>query len=269
MNCASARNRLLTQPDPAAVPDAAAGHFAACPACQAWHRLLLQVETAVAAAPVPAANGRSRRRVLQLFRNGQSDSGRLKLGPSAAAVVVPAARPSARDRLARWWPAGLVAAAVLVGTVSLVVLGGKSTDTPVADLPPDPFLAKVVAAKVKIDTAESPAARLTLLADLAGSIHDEAKALARVTPDEMESLAGLYEQTVGNDALLEQARLLTDAERKAVLVKVAGQLAQAELEANELRGKVPPPAERPLRRIADAAKASKERLSNLQPGRGA
>ena len=91
MNCASARNRILTQPDPAAVPAAVAGHLAACPGCQGWHRLLIQVETAIAAVPVPATDGRARRRLLQLFRNGQSDSGRLKLGATAAEASKPVA----------------------------------------------------------------------------------------------------------------------------------------------------------------------------------
>jgi hypothetical protein len=274
MNCTSARNRLLTQPDPALVPDAVAGHLAACPGCQGWHRLLLQVEMAVAAAAVPGTDGRARRRLVELFRTGRtgkSDSGRLRVGKPAQAargVVVPAARTPMGDRLARLWPAGLVAAALLVGTVTWIVLSGKPDDTgTVAHLPPDPMLAKVVAAKVKIDTAESPAARLAAWSDLANDIHDQAKTLAKVTPDDMDSLAGLYEQVVGNDALIGQARLLDEGERKTMLAKLAGQLAETEQEANRMKTEVPPRSERPLQRIADAAKASKEKLNQPQQGR--
>ena len=97
MNCASARNRLLTHPDPAAVPDAA-GHLATCAGCQSWHRLLNQVELAVATAPVPATTGRTKRRLIELFRTGRT------AGESRTGVVVPAAT-SRRERLAHMWPA--------------------------------------------------------------------------------------------------------------------------------------------------------------------
>src|SRR6476660_2089291 len=101
MNCSSARNRLLNHAEPGPVPAAVAGHLAACGGCQAWHRLLAQVDRAVATAPVPPSSGRVKRRLLELFRNERPAN-----APSSAAVV-PAASPI-RRRLAQVWPIGLV-----------------------------------------------------------------------------------------------------------------------------------------------------------------
>jgi hypothetical protein len=261
MNCASARNRLLSDPDPAAVPDVA-GHLAECAGCQAWQRLLTQVDRAVATAPVPTTTGRIKRRLIELFRTGRP------AGESRAGVVVPAAMRKKRDRLARTWPAGLVAAALLVGALSWVILGGKQDGGAVAKLPPDPFLRQVVAAKVKIDTAETPAERLKAWANLADDLHDQAKELYQISPGEdMDSLAGLYEQAVGDDALIGQARLLPDGDRKATLQAYVDKLAGAEEAANALAAKAKTGSDRPLKRIADAAAASRTKLTLLQKGR--
>ena len=217
----------------------------------------------MATAPVPPSSGRVKRRLLELFRNERPAN-----APSSAAVI-PAASPM-RRRLAQVWPIGLVAAALLVGMIAWINLGGKPPDNnAAAQLPPDPLLKKVVAAKVKIDTADSAAERLRYWAELADELRGEASDLARVSsPEEMESLAGLYEQVVSDDALVGQARLLTDDERKAALGKVKDRLVKAEEDAKRLLAEgVSPGSERPLKRIADAAAASNTKLAKLQQGR--
>jgi hypothetical protein len=269
MNCATARNRLLSEPDPSAVPDAVAGHLAGCAGCQAWHRLLAQVDRAVATAPVPATSGRTKRRLVELFRTGRApgEPGGVIIATLPGAGLT--ARRAMRGHLTRYWPVGLVAAAVLVGTVALFTLGGKSDRGAAAQLPPDPFLRQVVAAKVKIDTADTAAKRLEGWAELADQLREQAEALARVSQGEdMDSLARLYEQAVGEDALVGQARLLTEEERKARLAKFANLLAEAEQHTKRLLAEgVSPGSERPLRRIAEAAEASKNKLANFQRGR--
>jgi len=272
MNCASARNRLLNSPDPGVVPDSVAGHVAGCPSCQAWHRLLVQVDQAVATAPVPVSAGRTKRRLVELFRTGRTPGESEHGIVTVPSTVVLPARTGLRDRVSRYWPIGLVAAALLVGAIAWITLGGKQDHAAVAQLPPDPFLKKVVAAKVRIDTADSAAERMRAWADLADDLREQARELSRMTPGEetesMESLAKLYEQAVGEDALVGQAQLLADDERAALLAKFAERLADAEQNAKRLLAEgVSPGSERPLKRIAKAAEASKNKLANLQWGR--
>jgi hypothetical protein len=269
MNCASARQRLLTLPDPAAVPGGVAGHLSACPTCQAWHRLLVQVEGVVAALPVPASDPGRKQQVIDQFRSATPRKSKSAVIIRPAAPVSPAPAPSsARARFARLWPMGLVAAAVLVGGLSWVILSGKPDGPgPVAHAGPDPMLERVVAAKIRIDTADSAASRLQHWSELAGEIHEQAKALARVTPTEMDSLARLYERVVGDEALVATARTLSADERQAVLAKYAEKLVTAEEEATRLSAVAPPLSDQSLRRIAAAANASRTKLTLLQQGR--
>jgi hypothetical protein len=268
MNCATARNRILALPDPAAVPAAVSGHVSACAGCAAWHRLLIQVEGAVAAMPVPAGDGIARTRVVEKFRTKASHvppavEPAVATRAGASAVVVPGGSPMG-DRLARLWPFGLVAAALLVGALSWVYLGGKPQDTgPVAYPGPDPMLDRVVAAKIKIDTAETATVRLEGWSDFATAIHDQAKALHKVTPDQMKSLADMYEKVVNDGAML-AARDLSPDERQAALPRFTETLLAAEQEANRLALEAPPASDEALRQIAAAAQIGRQKLALLQ-----
>jgi hypothetical protein len=182
--------------------------------------------------------------------------------------VRPAApRQPLGERLARLWPAGLVAAAVLVGALVWAVLSGGPKDSPTVARASDPMLKEVVAAKVKLDTAPNAAARVEVLAKLSDTLHDEARALSKLTPgDEMNSLAAMYRQVV-EQALLPQARLLSEDERRATLPKYAERLGLAEQEANRLAAEAPIGSDRPLKEIADAARTGRIELARLIQGR--
>jgi hypothetical protein len=184
------------------------------------------------------------------------------------APVRPApSRVSVGERLARLWPAGLVAAAILVGVVTWVILGGGSStpEKTVVQLPPDPMLEKVVTAKVKLDTASTDTGKLDALSDLAYTIHDEARALHKVTPDEMASLASMYRQVV-EDGLVPQARSLGRDERRTQLARYAQRLAETEQEAHRLAEEAPADSIRPLREIEAVAKEGKTQLNRLMQG---
>ena len=202
MNCASVRSRLLSEPDPADVPDVVAGHLAACAACSAWHSLLVQVEAVVGATTTPASDSQVKDQLISQFRTAPASPKPVKPSGKSATrlgkpVVVPAASSTGiGERLARLWPAGLVAAAVLVGALSWVIFGGDSQQPTIADAR-DPMLEKVVKAKVDLDTAETSPQRLKVLDQLASDIHDQATALSKVTPGkDMELLASMYEKVV-------------------------------------------------------------------------
>ena len=283
MNCSSLRNRLLAIPDPTAVSDPVAAHLESCASCQAWHRVLVQVEYAVASVAVPRTDGKKKREVLAQFRTAKTSKPKAQplaspLSPAAPlsvekpakkskASVQPAApRVPLGERLARMWPMGLVAAALLVCV--LVFSFKKPPDTILAKAPSDPMLKEVVAAKVDLDRAHSSADRVKVLAKLADTIHEEARTLSKITPDEMSSLATMYKKVV-EEALVPQARSLSDDERKSTLPKYADQLGKAEQDANRLAAESPVGSDRALREIAEAARAGRIELAKLIQGRAA
>lgn len=279
MNCASARNRILALPDPAVPTDSLSAHLDGCPACQTWHRISVQMDRAIAAIPVPADSGDVKRKLLAQFQTTETPATKpkskvrkstkiIKMAPPTMATVRPAQpKQPLGERFARMWPAGLVAAAVLVGAIVWATLGGKSNDNQLAASPgPDPMLRDVVAAKVKVDTAPNAVARVEALAGLADTLHDEARTLAKVSPgDEMTSLAKMYEQVV-RDALVPQARALSDDEKRTKLLAVKEKLEKAEQEANKSAAEAPVGSDRPLKDIAEAAKAGRIELAKLIQG---
>jgi hypothetical protein len=272
MNCSTVRNRLLALADPAAVPTPVSSHLEQCAACQGWHRLLVQVEAAVAAIPVPASDGRARQDLLSQFQGDVSVNGKPvrtgapKPATKPAAQVTPAPeRVSVGDRLARFWPAGVAAAVLLVGTVLWVSLGRKGNDDQTVPVASDPLLEKVVHAKVGLDTATTTPGRLKVLDQLATDIHDQAQALALVTPGEMDSLAGMYKEVV-EVALVEQARLLGADERRSVLPLYIQKLADTEGLARQKAAESPVGSNGALQDIAKSAGASRTELAKLMRG---
>jgi hypothetical protein len=271
MNCETARNRLMALPDPAAVPDGIAAHLDGCPACQTWHRLLTRVEEGIIATAPAVGSGRAKRQLMAQFRDVQPAAEPvIQVRPASMSKVLAITRPASSrstvgERLARLWPAGLVAAALLLGV--LVWSSLQKPDSPaVAALPPDPFLEKAVAAKVKVDAAPDAVARLAALDALQQSIREEATTLSKVTPGaDMDSLARMYEQVVAG-GMVEQARLLSDDEKKARLPEYQNRLAIAQQEANRLAAEAPVGADRPLKDIARAAEKGRTELARLIQG---
>lgn len=281
MNCEVARNRLLAVPDPAAVPSPVSAHVTACSACQAWHQMLLRIEEGVVATAPVAASDRVKRQLIAQFRQpapegvrpSPRNSAKLKTSKSVVKPV-PTVQPgsttvSVGERLARLWPAGIMAAALLVGVMVWASLSGKPDEMTVAALPPDPFFEKVVSSKVKLDTAPDVAGRLAVLDSLERTIHDEATTLSKVTPGpEMESLARMYQRVVV-EAMVEEARRLGPDEQKAKLGQYRNRLVEAEQVANRSAAEAPPDAVRPLRDIAGAAEKGRTELARMMQGGGA
>jgi len=279
MNCESARNRLLALPDPSSVPAGLAEHVDACAACQSWQQLLTRVEGAILATAPPAYAGQAKKALLEKFgkpkliiaKKGSS----LKLKkPTAklAATVQPAApRRPLGERLARFWPASVAAAVILTGVLIWTSLkGGKSDGQTVAAAPADPFLEKVVIAKVKLDTAPDATARLGVLDGLGKDIHAEAKTLAQFAPGaDMDSLAAMYDKVVAG-AMVEQARELhglTIAEKQLTLRKFVDSLATAEQDANKLAADAKPGSVQPLKEIAKSAQKGRITLAQMMQQR--
>ena len=274
MSCQTTQNRILALADPAVLAGPLADHVAGCQACQAWHRLLLQMEVAVAGLPVPADTGRAKAETLKQFR---ADPAKAKPKPKAKPVeaVKPMTPPpptpakpreprkSFGDRVAHLWPAGAAAAVVCVGAL-LWTFAGKKPAPEGAAYAADPMLDRVVAAKVQLDVAKTAPDRMHVLAKLADDVQDQAKSLYLVAPgEEMVSLSKMYADIVG-EALVYQAETLTDADRRKILGDYTDRLAKAEQQAERLAAEAPVGSDEPLREIARAARDGKNKLAKLR-----
>jgi hypothetical protein len=156
---------------------------------------------------------------------------------------------------------------VLVGAIAWSLLSGKSDpDQVVATLPRDPVLDKVVAAKVEVDTADSTTKRVDGLAKLAEVLHEDARSLSKVTPEGTVSRAKEY-QSVVCDALVAQARALTEEERRTTLPKYRDMLIKAQQDANTHAADAPEGSRQALKDIAKAAEAGRIELAKLIQGR--
>jgi hypothetical protein len=254
-----------------------AGHFKNCAGCQAWRRLLVHVDSAIVNAPVPASDGKAKRQLLAQFRPAAAPQAKSKTRsetPSSVKKVVspimpaPPRRPLG-ERLAKLWPAGLVAAGLLVVAIGWTVFSGKNPDkNQTVAATPDPLLEKAVSAKVKLDSASSPAEKVAVLDDLAKGIHSQAESLARVTSgNEMESLAKMYEQVVA-DGLVAQARAVPREDREKALAQCRDSLTKTQQDATRLAGEAPAGSVQPLKDIARIAAESRNTIAQLmQQGR--
>jgi hypothetical protein len=264
MNCESLRKRLLVLPDPAAMPDALAQHLDACSGCQAWHQLLVRVEAGIVATAPAARSGRLKRPLIARFRNPVASGSKSN---EAATVALPARpRQPLGEKLARLWPAGIVAAALLIGVLVWASLRNKPDGGTVAALPPDPFLEQVVLAKVKFDSADNVPDRLAALDVLERNVHREATEISKISPGaDMESLARMYDSVVVGP-MIENARLLGPDERKAVLPKYIDRLNAAAQEAHLRSLEAPAGADRPLQDIEKSALKGRMTLAQLLQG---
>jgi len=267
MSCQTTQNRILGLADPAALAGPLADHVAGCQACQAWHRLLLQMEVAVAGMPVPADSGRAKAETLKQFQAAPAKApAKPKTTKPAEAVkpITPAKlRKPLGDRVARLWPAGAVVAVACVAVVLWSFAGKKGTPE-VAAHTADPMLDRVVAAKVQLDVAKSAPDRLQVLAKLADDVQDQAKSLYLVAPgDEMVSLSKMYSDIV-TEGLMFQAEALDAAERRKLLGDYTDRLAKAEQQAERLAAEAPVGSDEPLRDIARTARDGKNKLARLR-----
>ena len=274
MNCSTAQNRILNCSDPASPGKSVSAHLEGCAACRTWHTVVKSVELAIIAIPVPASKGKAKRRTIDQFRTvlaepvHATDLADFQTPFGTAASTSPAReRRPLGERLAKLWPAGLVAAAVLIG-VSAIEFRRGIVPGPDIEIAADPLLKSAVASKVRLDKAKSAADRMTVLADLADDLHAEASAISMVSPGaEMASLARLYE-TVVADALVVQARDLaadpTVANKRAVLTTFIDRLSKTEGAANRRAAEAPVGSEEPLTLIARAASSGREKIAKLR-----
>ena len=133
--------------------------------------------------------------------------------------------------------------------------------------PPKTLLAVLLASNLGLAEAETPRERVEELAKIARALYGEAPKLARAAaPKEMEKLATLYARVI-REGVVPRARSLPREERRTALGAIAGELARAGQEAEEL-AKTAPGTAASLRALAAAARDGDAQLRGLM-GEGA
>ena len=149
MNCQSYQNQILGLADPAELVGPLAGHVAGCDSCQAWHRLLMQVEHAAANLPIPKAVGNGKAQLLKQFRTEKASDKASKATKKSSSIVAKQIAPAPTvvpkplgDRIARMWPMGILAGTACV----VIVLITQGSRKPAPELPSyaaDPMLVRL------------------------------------------------------------------------------------------------------------------------------
>jgi hypothetical protein len=299
MNCQLARNRMLAVEEPESLPDELAAHLDDCAACRSWRRNYLLLDKALASIPVPEADGMTKIAVLERVRatpapkrTAEPKKAAPKVAPVMKTPVAPpiaATSPAANHRpmpvrleedlppkkriqlghyAAKFWPAGLVAATLLVGTIAWLSLRGGGQPS-VAATPADPMLDSLVSLNVKLAKSDVPKERVAVLAQIADEVNREMRDIARAdaTGDNMQALEEMYRKVVLN-GLVSQAKLLdrSDKSQREILGKVADGLAQSGQRAEQMAAESPQHSAERLREAATTAREGTKRIRNLIKG---
>lgn len=259
MNCATTQRQLLAAERPDR-PDAdLRAHLAACPACRALQRRLLQIERQLPNLPVPPSTARPA--FVRHFLDEVSDS------PTPPPVRLPlplsAAGTRAKDRaLKKLALAFALAAALLVFAIGWWAWPHHGPALPEVDHTAPHRLAL----EQQLKHARNPGDRVRAVAEVMEAVQREALDPASDAP-KLAQLAHYYARVVRED-LRAHARALPAEERALVLIAIAERLSKTESDA-ERQAAEPRAARRAasLHEIAHAAREGDRWLRDLARGK--
>jgi hypothetical protein len=269
MNCELARNRILTEGDAAEIAE----HLKGCDACRAWHRLFAQVDRALAHLPVPASEGAGKAVVLERIRaampmaSTKSSVNHKPTVPRPMPVDLEQDLPPKKYRpgafAARYWPAGLIAATLLIGVIAWLSLRGQKPQQP-GPPPADPLLESVVRLNVELAKTKDAAERVDVLTRLADELNQEMRDIARAdaTGENMQALEQMYRKVI-LQALIAQAKMIDRAKREQVLGRIADSLAQTGKHTEQSAAEAPEHSAVRLRNAADIAREGAKEIRLL------
>ncbi len=260
MNCKTVHRRLLALQDPTRVPASVREHLALCPACRQTQRHLARIETGAALMTAPSssfAKAAALRRLHAPPRFTEKVSRYVATLPGQV-------RGMGRMRLAG---AGLAAALLLcVAVWQLALRPGNPTVVTPRPLPAerDPLLANLFQRNLALAQADTARPRVEALAGIADDLSGAASGMARAVEarDTLRDVAGLYEQVVKGE--VRRAAALPADQRQAVLGPLTQRLQETAHQTDALADEIYAPEKHPLRVMAAAARAGKDKLDALQ-----
>jgi hypothetical protein len=284
MKCSVLQRQLLELERPDHPPIELLTHLARCPACRAWQRHLLQLESQVRLLPVPSST--TQEDFIQRLLVGAPSSGS---GRETAEEMPPLSLPLPEERrtlpirrsvalgrrergvrkvaLATGLAAGLLL--FVLGWTAWLLPNNKSQDThpnPAVTNNSDPLLAALVKHNLHLAATAKPRERVQTLAALAEDLHGEMRSLARAgTAEDLKTLAALYQRVLA-DGILKQAKRLPPEQQKEVLKPIADQLSQAANEADQLAVEAAADRAESLKSMALAARTANQQLLDLAKG---
>jgi len=283
MNCQPVRNRILALSDPRRLPASLAQHVRDCAGCKEWLKTAQALEGALTRLPVPAGNEMARFGIIEQIKMLPAVIPQVPIPARVADVpvlelpaidiVVPPPRETPapvqrrqRRRLtfsaSKMWPAGLVAATLLIGVVAWYSLrSGPASVKPSS--PADPLLDHLVQLNVELAGSRTPAERVQVLARVADELNVEMRGIARAdaSGDNMNALREMYQRVVRG--LAEQAPLVERTQKEMVLSKVAASLTTASQKAEQMATESPEHSAAALREAAGTARDVNRTLQRL------
>ncbi len=257
MSCEATRRHLLNAERPDRPPAAVRPHLAECPACRAWLRNLVEVESQVPLLPVPPSDA-ARERLLERLREPLPV-------PATLRVVVPELPfvPPKERGLRKLSVALALAAAVVLFAVGLSVWPrhGEGHEEKVVKVDQVKWLTQL--RERRLANVHAPQERVDKLAEFADDLLREVRQSdALPGADRLEQLAKVYEETV-REELLANARAVPAIDRKTLLPRLAGELSRTESEFERIAAAAPELSAISLRRIAAAAREGDRELRQI------
>ncbi|MCE9534138.1 MAG: hypothetical protein K8T89_23925 [Planctomycetes bacterium] len=275
MKCQPIRNRILAVDELGILPAELAMHLADCAACRTWHRKFMLVDRSLKRVPVPESNGMMKNALLEKIRTvpapiappmtTHEGNGRTSAKPLPMPIVAEPSKKkySFRRLTENFWPAGLVAATLVIGMVAWLSLRNNRLPPPAAT-PNDPLLNSLVKLNVELAKSLTAEEQVVVLARVAGELNHEMRQIARAdaTGENMQALEKMYKKVV-IQGLVAQARRIDRSKREAVLFKIVDELDEAEKNARQMADESPQHSAQSLIEAADTARDGTKTLRRL------
>jgi hypothetical protein len=151
----------------------------------------------------------------------------------------------------------ILASAVVV--LALFVIGLVRQGAPSAGPPGDLLLEQMLSHQLALANADSLDRRVEVLAQMAGTLDGHARSLALVAEvSDLESLARLFVDVLGQKGLSGKAELVPPLNRKPLLEPIAADLMRMATAHEELAQRVPPNRTAAFRQMAQAAREARD-----------